>query len=260
MSGRIDQVDKYYKLSDYIDRILSGLYYFSMILTFITFYLDRYPNWLKNILACSFIVMILCYTVLNLLNKFYFSPHADNKRRQQLLSNSFEVALITEKTNLYYNNKLPASIKKLGANILENTLFTMRISSKMLWDNSVVSAIYFSAWVILVIYRGTSLEMILLITQVVFAGGVLEHLLSLIVLRFKTEHIHDELYNIFLLKNNDSLLIESRIINCFSTYEATKSLCSVKLSSRIFKRINPQVSQEWDAIKEILNLDKYRTD
>jgi hypothetical protein len=38
-------------------------------------------------------------------------------------------------------------------------------------------------------------------------------------------------------------------LEAFSTYEATKSSASIVLSTSIFDRLNPSLTQEWEDIK-----------
>jgi hypothetical protein len=61
------------------------------------------------------------------------------------------------------------------------------------------------------------------------------------------------IHNIHKGTDNDKVL--PIILDSFVKYEAAKAYSGVKQSTKIFKKINPEISLEWEQIKTNLNIE-----
>src|SRR5688572_27361349 len=129
---RVDELERYYKPIERIDDFNAWLFWVSAILSIIVLF-DGLIPWTdaRDILEISFILLVILHLFLSLYVRYHLLPIAERKRRRQLLSDSFAVPLITETTQKYYNNEISPSIARLGANVLENTLFAKNITAQM---------------------------------------------------------------------------------------------------------------------------------
>lgn len=257
MTERIDDIDKYYKPVDRCEKTAGILFWICAVLALTVPYADEFlPAAYFGYVNGLFIILVLFQVGASTFNSVHLLPRAEGKRRQQLLSDSFGVPLSFDQTQGYYNNYLSPSVARLGANILENTLFTKEICAEMIKRTRIRNGIYFVLWIAMAIDRHTDLNFILAATQVLFSGEIVVNWAQLEVLRNRTERIHDDLCAHYRnrIDNTDNMGV-AEIVNAFTAYEAAKSAASVSLSTPIFNKLNPDLSIKWDHIRQNLRLD-----
>lgn len=255
-SGRVDEVEQYYWPIDQLEKWLSLLFWVSAVLSVIVLYADQIPwSQVQEVPATLFAVVVLIHFAISQYVRFYLLPNAERKRRQQLLSNAFGVPITSEATNQYYNNELAPSVARLGANVLENAFFTKSVSRVMAARERIKLLIYGSVWLLALFWRSTDLDLVLLLTQIIFSGEVLVKWISLELLRERTGRVYDELYKDFLHSVDvDSPAGIASLLDSFASYEAAKASGAINLSSPIFSRLNPELSTEWNKIRQRLGL------
>lgn len=256
MAKRLDELDKYYNPIRKLETWLKLLFWISLILSIVVIFADILPASVQDVPAVLFSLSVVAHFVLNLYEKFSLLPSALEKRRKQFLSDSLGVALIPESTKNYYNNSLPPSIVKLGVNLFENTFFTHNIATRMAQKERRLIFIYAMAWLGAVTWRGTNLDFVIVITQALFSGEIIQYWINLELLRIRSERTYSKLYNFFLkndtdVQNNYNLAV---ILDSFSSYEALKAESGISLSDRVFKELNLTLSREWEEIKSKTNI------
>ena len=192
---RIDEIEQYYKPIERLEKWNNNLFWVSSFLSIVVLYIDKVP--LSNIKIITTVIFIVCVVsglVFSLYLRFNLIPKAEEKRRKQLLSNSFGIPLTHEQTQKYYNNQITPSIKKLGANILENSFFAKEICSRMAIRERIKIICYITIWILAAIWRDTPIDLLLVITQIIFSGEILGRFISLELLRYRNEHLFEELY------------------------------------------------------------------
>ncbi|MBE9053180.1 hypothetical protein IQ243_22695 [Nostocales cyanobacterium LEGE 11386] len=208
-----------------------------------------------DILQVIFLVLVLAYFSISQVSSLYLVPRAELMRRKQLLSDSFGVPLSDDHTSLYYNNSFSPSLQRLGANTMENALFSKEIASTMLGRKRVIIFGYLIAWLFAFSLRHDNLELLAWITQLVFSGEILAEWLKLEILRFRYERTYDELYSHFLHKlGQDSPHATANVLNAFVNYEAAKSTAGILLSTDDFEKLNPILSKRWKQICQELDM------
>lgn len=202
-------------------------------------------------IAFGLTVLFLFTTGLSI--RFYFSPRAEDSRRKDFFSNAFNVNLTHRTTDGYYNNDQSNPIRRVAAQLLENSLFSKIIVLKMLAWERIKLGIYIAAWLALVLSRQTDFGLILAVSQAIFGEQIIARWVRLEWIRLRFEKTYDRAY-VLLANNRSSNLFKAEVLDALTFYEATKSNASMQLSSRIFDKINPSVSQEWEGIKKTLKL------
>lgn len=125
---RNDTLDSKYKKISCFNNVKRGLFYLSLICSFIaTFTVE---NNFKDVFLIFFIVIILSLFVVDIVLAVQLIPKTENIRKTHLISNSFGISLNDEKTKGYYNNNSVPSIFRLGLNVFENSLFSFEVSKK----------------------------------------------------------------------------------------------------------------------------------
>ncbi|MDO3653542.1 hypothetical protein [Bacillus subtilis] len=257
MSERQDSLDKHYAIIEKLNTSTSRLFWFNAALSIGVFFVNDYLL-VKNIILGVFILSTLCYFIIDNYLSIFKIPQVEEKRRVHLLTNSFNVPLDNERTNKYYNNDLEPSLLKLGANIFENSLFAKRVTHEMAIRERIKVGIFIVIFVVAILLRTTEMELISILAQTLFASTLIPAYLRLEVLHYKNRAMFDCLYDIFLFQKqrtteNDEKL-SAKLLDCFVKYESAKAYSGVKQDSKIFHKINPEVSQEWEEIKRNLNI------
>lgn len=252
MNQRIDSLDKYYKKINSFSKFSNVFFILNVFISIVSVGIDNKMQY-KEVLDYIFIATILIYFVTDNYLTIFMMPEVEEKRRKNLLSNSFNVPLDNERTINYYNNDVEPSIVKLGVNIFENSLFGMRVTHEMVVSVRWKIGAFILLFLILLVMRETKLEFISIVTQVLFASALLPSYIRLEKLYYKNRSTFAELYNLFLHNNKNEMVGNPKMIasllDCFVKYEASKAYSGVRQDSKIFKKLNTEVSAEWEEIK-----------
>ncbi|WP_242311712.1 hypothetical protein [Bacillus cereus group sp. BfR-BA-01331] len=258
MSERFDSLDRHYKSIDQLNNLISYLFWINALLSILVFFADDILD-VKNVLLFIFTLTTLAYFIADNYLTIFKIPNVEDKRRVHLLTNSFDVPLDNERTHKYYNNGLEPSLLKLGANIFENTLFAERVTHEMVKKERVKILAFVVVFIVALLFRTTEIELISILAQTLFAGTLIPAYIRLEVLHSKNKAIYKCLYDIFLLHQQDSSngsekRLSAKLLDCFVKYESAKAYSGVKQDSAIFRKINPEVTQEWEEIKQRLDI------
>lgn len=258
MSERFDSLDRHYKSIDQLTTLISYLFWINAMLSILVFFANDILD-VKNALLFIFILTTLAYFIADNYLTIFKIPNVEDKRRVHLLTNSFDVPLDNERTHKYYNNGLEPSLLKLGANIFENSLFAERVTHEMVKKERIKIVAFVIVFIAALLFRTTEIELISILAQTLFAGTLIPAYIRLEVLHSKNKAIYECLYDIFLLHQQDSSdgsgkRLSAKLLDCFVKYESAKAYSGVKQDSDIFRKINPGVTQEWEDIKQRLDI------
>jgi hypothetical protein len=256
LEERKDEVEKYYDPISKCDKAVTILFWLIAVISlFIPYSNEVLENYWYDLLIAFFIVFVLAHFSVSQFLRLNLIPKAELARRKQLLSDSFGTSLTHDKTNLYYNNKFTPSLDRLAANVMENAFFSKEIASNMLLRNRTITGIYLALLIVIFVIRHDNLELIVWITQLIFSGEIVAKWLRLEMLRVRHEKVYDELYSIFLYglgRSSDGAI--ASVLNSFADYECAKSSASTKLSTKIFHKLNPKLTDEWKNITDELQM------
>lgn len=250
---RVDTVERHYVPVKLLEKLSDRLFWVNVTLSLCILFLDNYPEF-KSWFNIAFVITTLLYSLATLSLSLWVLPKAEGHRSTHLIADSLGVALDRETTNLYYNNNFQPSIKRLGANLFENSLFSSRVLEIMLVRERIKTFGFLLFWLVIVIYRNTSLDLISLGAQTLFASSLLNDYLRQEAARIRFKYIFDRLWDLFLYGAPKENTASGVILNLTNRYESTKSSLPVSLDSKIFKEINSEVTDEWEHIKSQLNI------
>lgn len=254
---RVDEVARYYKPVSIINIFTDYLFWINAVLSFSMPYTESVlSNKCHDILKSLFIFFVLIYFVLSQISRFYLAPKAERMRRKQMLSDAFGTAMSHDRTLLYYNNNYSPSVIRLGANTMENALFSKEIATSMLIKKRSITAFYAIIWILAITLRHNNLEILTWITQLVFSGEIVASWIKLEMLRFRHERVYNQLHDHFHHSiGQETSNAKANIIDAFVAYESAKSAAGILLSTKVFNRLNPDLSKKWDQIRSDLNMD-----
>ena len=259
---RVDEVSSLYEPVARIGKAIVGLFWIAAVVSLVMPYAQSLLGsvW-HDILKCVFLVLVLVQFCLSQASRFYLIPRAERTRRRQLLSDAFGTRLTHERTALYYNNDYVPSVERLGANTLENSLFSKEVAARMLIPKRWTVVVYLSLWVLAFALRHNNLEILTWITQVVFSGEILASWLTLESLRFRHERTYDQLHAHFLHGVGDSNpRAIADVLDAFVAYESAKSSAGTLLSSMMFNELNPELTAKWEQIKRDIGMIRQQED
>ena len=253
---RVDEVSRYYTPAVKLERIGAYLFWINASLSLGILFLEELPSLLQSIISPAFLVCVLIQFVVSQINRFYLIPKAERMRREQMLSDAFGTPLSHDKTSLYYNNDYSPSIQRLGANTMENALFSSEVAAKMLVSKRVLIGVYLVVWILVFSLRDINLDIIIWITQIVFSGEIIVQWLSLEVLRIRQERTYEKLHSHFLHEiGGNSERAVATILDSFVAYETAKAAASYLLSIKVFNELNPKLTRKWERVRSELKMN-----
>jgi len=257
---KIDPIrTKYFDPLEQAERASDFAFYCAAVLSIAVLLIDRGETPRLYVVAqIAFLVTAIAGFFLLIAVRVYFSPRAQDVRLGDFLSSAFGFQLIPERTERYYSTEVEEPIRKVGAQALENALFTKEIARRMCsWERGII-AVYVALWLLALFNRNTGFDVMVVASQIVFSEQLVSRAVRLEWLRGRSESVFTTLYQLLqvgpLEGNAQRMAFEARIIHELVKYENTKSNAAVTLSSRIFERLNPALSVEWEKIKSTLHL------
>lgn len=155
----------------------------------------------------------------------------------------------------YYNNILPQSLLRVAAMTLENTLCTRAVLSKVAVRMRIKVGVYFVLPLVMSTCRSTPTAWLVVLAQTLFSADLVLKLVRLERYRVRTIRVFDHLEQFFLQaggneKPNDVAIL----IGAFTDYECAKDEAALPLPSKLFLKLNPELSAKWEEMQRRLKL------
>ncbi|WP_066260690.1 hypothetical protein [Hydrogenophaga flava] len=241
--------ENYYASVDRAEKTADGLFYVTAILSIISLFVERAMYPLEyEIVQTSFAVCVITLFIVGVVNRLYWTPRAEDKRRQDFFASACGVTLSHQKTDGYYNNDLTDPVDRMAAQVMENSHFSKAIVLRMASTERIKVATYGALWFICVLNRHADLGLIVAASQAVFSEQILSKWLRLEWLRIRFENTYDEMHRIFQSKP-PTPTFRAQTLESLGKYETAKATAGITLSSSLFHKMNDQLSAEWDLIK-----------
>lgn len=188
----------------------------------------------------------------------YFKCSFFNKghrlREIGLIDNSFnEKRIPNYDGNQYYNNSTISKEEiKLLANMHENALFTFRIAEKMSIPYYVIFVVSFCFFIVMIFMRGMDDYSSLLLSFIV-SSSFFDRVIKLNSLKAPSEDVYEkanEICSSYEKTPTKTNLIVPKILELLLLYENAVFESKIILCERIFKKLNPSLSREWQSIRD----------
>lgn len=202
---------------------------------------------LSNIINYILIILNIIYIVLSGYNDLILKNKAEGELRKTMIANSFDVNITTTKSEGYYSNMINPSVEKMGMNNFESTLYTKKITEKVIYKKTAKTLILVIIWII-IITNIKNMEITVLLTQIIFSADILLDLVKIIYYHFNVNVIFDKFYKIFVTdgyKDKDVPVIIEYVME----YECLKNYCHIILPNNTFYKERIQLEKEWENIK-----------
>lgn len=204
---------------------------------------------LTSILNAVNCIFAVSYFLSDIISNYLFQK-AEAKRRDDFFDNSLNSSHSEENSNEYFtNDNITPSIKKMGVNCFENSFFTKSISGKMLKPMIIKSIVVFLLFLILAI---TNNHLFVTALQIALPYTIIQQTIRLFVFHNRIENICKRFRQIFTTHNKKT--ITKSILHNVSSYETTLSWACIKLDSKLFDKMNDELSEKWNKIKTKCNI------
>lgn len=175
--------------------------------------------------------------------------------RATQLADALGVPIGTTPRADYYNNQLPPSTDRLVATTFENSVFSSAVLQAMLVKERIIVAVYVLVFVLLTTSRWTSTSSLLLLAQTVFSVDVVVHWLRMERFHCRVNRVRDQLHQFFFQGGTAGDKAGLAIaLAAFSNYECAKDEAAMPLESKVFQKLNPKVTVEWEALRKSLKI------
>lgn len=253
--SRSDPVrSKYFAPLEWAERASDALFYTAAALSVVALVIEKDPHsLLYNIVMIAFAVSVAAFFFVGMATRLYFGPRATDQRTRDFVSSVYDVKLTHELTDGYYNNELQDPVKRLAAQVLENTHFSKAIALRMAKVERTKVTCYVLIWLVALLARDVGFDLVLVASQAIFSEQILSKWMRIEWLRSRCESIYTDVYKLFQSRTSGSIF-NAGALEAFAIYESVKANAAVTLSRKIFDRKNVQLSSEWDKIKSALKI------
>lgn len=193
---------------------------------------------------------ILAFGIFSFISDFIFYQASIN-RREDFIDNSFNSTIAEDRSIDYFTNEnISHGIYKMAVNSFENTFYTYQIAQKMtsrLWVKNTVFIILLLIFAIFG-YGNAFTLLIQLTLPILLLQQAIKH--SLFVYRIK--RVYENYRRLFnnLKEINDSKQKWPDILTNVLDYETTLSYGAILIDSKIYSKLNFQLSEKWNHLKE----------
>ncbi len=252
---KVDPIrEKYFGPLETAEKWSDRLFYLTAILSVAALLVEEGAHPALNAgIQVAFVVAVIASFVLGQAIRLHLAPRAHDRRIQDFLASAYQVPLNHEQTIAYYNNDQADPLKRIGAQVLENSLFSKEIAREMVKISRMQTAIYAIVWIVALLNRNSSLAFAAAAAQALFSEQILSRWIRLEWLQTRFENTYNGLYRLFQTKPKADKF-SAMALESFTTYETAKATGGVTLSATVFERLNPRLSQEWEQIKRTLEI------
>lgn len=244
----------YYNAVERADKASDVLFYLSAVLSIVSLFVEKATNPIAyDVVLTGFALSVVALFVIGLVSRLYWTPRAEDKRRQDFFSSACGVSLSHQRTDGYYNNDSTKPIERMAAQVLENSHFSKAIALRMARTERVKVVVYSGVWLICVLYRHADLGLVVAASQAVFSEQILSKWLRLEWLRIRFEKTYDDVHRMFQSKPATQGF-KAMTLESLGMYETAKATAAITLSSKLFLKLNDELSAEWEQIKAALSI------
>lgn len=194
--------------------------------------------------------LAVCYFLSDVFSNYLFQS-AEAKRRDDFFDNSLNTKLAEETSEEYFTNEhIRPSITKLGVNSFENSFFTKSIAKKMFLPMFWKSILIFLLFLAVALF--TNNQWLTFILQFALPFTIIQQTFRLYIFRKRVDHVFQNFQRIFSTAKHQYQ--EQLIIHNVTSYETALAWACIKLDSKRFNEMNPDLSIKWENIKQRLSL------
>lgn len=207
----------------------------------------------KNLLSIftgTLSVFAVLYFIFDVFQNYLFQQ-VELNRKNDFIDNSLKTDLADNNSEGYFSNdEIEAGTFKLGVNGFENSLFTKTILGKMLPPMLIKCLLVIILYLCVAIFTYQSEFAIML--QILLPYTIIQKTIRMSVLYYQVKYVFNQFKNVFssaVESKRDSLLVHN-VIN----YETALAWAGILINQKLFNKLNPELTQEWEKLKKRYNI------
>lgn len=228
------------------ENVMLGIYVVNAILMLLICFNKN--EIISNVLNYGLIIVNIIYIAISGYTDIILKNKAENELRRTMISDSFGINITITKSEGYYTNRAEPSIKRLGINNFESVMYTNRITEKMILKKVIKILFIMIMWLI-VITQIENMEIIALLTQIIFSADILLDLIKTIYYHMNVKELYNNFYKIFVTDGYQEKDIPI-IIEYVMEYECLKSYSHIILPNSIFDKEKEDLEKMWNQINK----------
>lgn len=204
-------------------------------------------SWVEYISVFSIIYLSILSSVAD-----NYKLKAEKIRRTDFIDNSFGTKFVHDSSDAYYDNdEVEVGIKKCMANLFENAYFSYNVSKEMVRKKTLKNLLFTLIILGLAIYGFSRSNISLPLLQLYLSRYFILDFIRINSFHQRAESCFDELKKISedIKENRNLTTAEIVFFKILVDYEAGIAESNVVLDSKIFKKLNPSLTSEWEALK-----------
>ena len=210
------------------------------------------PSDISFCLNIAIAISAFTYSAIYMIDDLHVWYQAENGRRRGAIENAFHTKLTPMRTEGYYNNDASDSETKYVLNLYESCYFTEAILKKSL--PGIIAKIALSAIVLAVFMFCFDPAVVVIFAQGIFSTCVLFGCTGSIVCYTRVKRLNEIFFDVFITRQYsgngiDAITLKSAALE----YEAVKAHYKTRLSSRVFNKLNDQLSRKWNDLLQEMN-------
>ncbi len=236
-----NDVDALYRNVLRNEKVLSLLFAAVLLLSIANSYCD------SIVIVYLLLASNIIYIVVSFYTDLILKSDAEKERRKTMIADAFQVDITSNKTENYYNNRFSPSVKKLGVDSFESTLYTKANLHSMIRYSGLKILFILIMWLI-ILFNIEEGNMLIMLVQGLFSAEVLLNYIKMIYYYIHVSKIYDDFYKLFVTKKYNETKDLALVIEYVMDYETIKSYCHIMLSSIFFEKNKDSLSLKWNEI------------
>ena len=194
-------------------------------------------------------IFVVLYILLEIRENYIFSK-AERNRTLQYIDNSFDTNFAGRRVGNYFTqDKLNPGFYKCCVNCFENTYHTFNIAKQMQFS------VYAKAVSVLVVFMFSATVgdkgIVRYLTEAVLPLSLIQNAVKLSIFVTRLDTLKETFTTFFTsIKNSGFEGREPEALKNVITYENTLAWASTPLDSKVFFKMQKQLAQEWEILKE----------
>ena len=251
-----------YNLFVIIDKIrlfIFWIFWFIFILSIVPAFLKLLNIKLNidDLISTLNIICIICFFVLDIVVENILVPQADSKRHDDFIDNSFGSSFSSNPSIGYFDTEeLQQGLYKAASNLFENCFFTYSLVKAVTIRKTLLPTVVLLSIAVFAYYGFKEVPFALTLLQALFSATVLGNLIKHFILMVRLHSIHDAWITLFQNQDIKSNTEKYRtlIYRYWLQYESLQSRIQAGIPDRIFNKLNPDLTKEWEEIKTRYNI------
>lgn len=240
-----DDFQNRYNTSDLIAKAATFCFWANVIFAFFTLVA---PDCVKPLLLGIQVILAIAYVVLSVIDNCSLWYEVEIGRIRDNIADAFSANLAEDRTEGYYTNNEAPSIKKYAINTYESAFYSREEAKAMIPCAIIKIAVAVIAF-LLILRKVADITWVLWVTQTIFSSVVVMDCIQLIVFSFKINDICKQFYTQLITEGGRTTVDgEAMLISCAVEYETTKMYFKVRLSQKVFKKLEQTLAARWTEI------------